>query len=121
MAASSKEKAKSTLYGLISKQELLKQCQDILKSPINSPGKSVEGFLFLIRNTDFSWQTCLTINEFKSIGSRTAGGVSIRHKDVRPFCMNSGFRHQDHHPIHLLPAFWADWGIALSYQLSFLF
>ena len=48
--ASSKEKAESTLYGLIPKQELLKQCQDILKSPISSPRKSVEGFLFLIRD-----------------------------------------------------------------------
>jgi hypothetical protein len=50
MAASSKEKAKSTLYGLIRKQKLLKQCQDILKYPISSPRKSVEGFLFLNLN-----------------------------------------------------------------------
>jgi len=61
MAASSKEKAKSTLYGRIPKQELLKQCQDILKFPISSPRKSVEGFLFPIRDAAFYRHTCLTL------------------------------------------------------------
>jgi hypothetical protein len=59
MAACSKGKAKSTLYGQTPKQEVLKPCQDIPKSPISSPRKSVEGFLFLMRNADFYRLICL--------------------------------------------------------------